>query len=672
MPDIHPEHRSARKSMWGMMSRALVPVLLLIGAGTAYSSNHTPARAEPPAAPVASVERIAPNDNRRSAGTLQDGVLTLRLDARNGSWYPEGPDGPAYPVAAFAEEGGPLQNPGPLIRVPVGTEVRVTVRNSLAAPLAMFGLAEARGVLADSFPIAPGETREMRFTASVPGTYYYAGKLSTTTFRVFGRRDADSQLNGVIVVDPAGTRPRSDERIFAISWWISDATVAPTPGAPGTTLVINGLSWPHTERLDVAQGDSLYWRWVSFTAAPHPMHLHGFYFRVDAKGTGARDTIYAPDQQRLAVTEVLRPGETMALVWSPERPGNWVFHCHLATHITPRAAVDEVASGKVASDAHTGPNAHTHAMSRLVLGIHVQPRGQLATSRRDARSMRLLIRSRPNAFGDQPAYAYVLGGSPQEADPSALPIPGPTLVLEKDQQVAITLVNRTHELAAVHWHGIELESFPDGVPGWSGSPKQLLQPIPVGDSLTVRFTPPRAGTFMYHSHFNEQQQISSGLFGPIVVLEPGRRYQPDTDQLLIFSDGEGKGSLDAATRTLPAPFLNGRAQPEPMSLRAGVAHRLRVVNVRANLTVAVELRDGDRVAEWRHVAKDGAELPPAQAIVRPAFLILGPGEIHDVELTPRAPGELQLRFGFPQSLRPPEVPPPVTFPPPATVTVHAR
>ncbi|MGH7446337.1 MAG: multicopper oxidase domain-containing protein, partial [Longimicrobiales bacterium] len=66
-----------------------------------------------------------------------------------------------------------MQNPGPVIRVSEGTEVRVTVRNTLAEPLTMFGLGRTRGVVADSFRIEPGTAREMRFTATHAGTYYY-------------------------------------------------------------------------------------------------------------------------------------------------------------------------------------------------------------------------------------------------------------------------------------------------------------------------------------------------------------------------------------------------------------------------------------------------------------------------------------------------------------------
>jgi FtsP/CotA-like multicopper oxidase with cupredoxin domain len=87
-----------------------------------------------PAAPAALLpvaDNVTPNDNRQSAGTLDKGVLTIALEARTGSWRPEGDNGRTVDVAAFAEEGKPLSTPGPLIRVPLGTQVRVTVRNRL-------------------------------------------------------------------------------------------------------------------------------------------------------------------------------------------------------------------------------------------------------------------------------------------------------------------------------------------------------------------------------------------------------------------------------------------------------------------------------------------------------------------------------------------------------------
>ena len=605
--------------------------------------------------------RIATSDNRQPAGRLEGRTLTVRLEARNGVWYPEAQDGYGVPVAAFGEEGKPLQNPGPLIRVRSGTEVRALVRNSLDKPLTLFGFAEMRGLAADTFVVDPGAVRELRFHAKEPGTYYYAGKTSKGS--VFGRLGDDSQLNGAIIVDPADATVVPDDRVFAISWWAVIDPSSPT-GLDRATLVINGRSWPYTERLDAMQGDSLRWRWINFTDLPHPLHLHGFYFRVDAVGNGAQYTTYARDDQRRAVTEVVAPGGTMALAWSPTRPGNWVFHCHFVSHISPLVSIgtqrgvpavpmaDMPGSDTDASEptehSHGGAGGHLqHTMSGLVLGIRVAPRGATAAQpSRAYRQMRLIVRSKPNVYDRLPGYAYVLGGTPEERDTTVLTVPGPTLVLKKDEPVAITLVNRSQMPAAVHWHGIELDSYPDGVPGWSGTGSSVLPAIAPNDSLTVRFTPPRAGTFMYHSHFDEFGQIASGLYGSIVVLDRGKHYDGETDRVLVLSD-------DGPTQNLirgpfPRALLNGQAQPNPMQLRSGVTYRFRLINIRTDYAATVSIFDDGEPAQWRVIAKDGADLPASQATMRAATLTFAAGEIYDVEFTPTTPGSLTLQFGAPK------------------------
>ena len=65
-------------------------------------------------------------------------------------------------------------------------------------------------------------------------------------------------------------------------------------------MTINGLSWPHTERLQYTQGDSIRWRVINFTELDHPMHLHGFYFRVNSHGNGVTDPVYTASQRRMA------------------------------------------------------------------------------------------------------------------------------------------------------------------------------------------------------------------------------------------------------------------------------------------------------------------------------------------------------------------------------------
>src|SRR5688572_1072458 len=280
--------------------------------------------------------RIVSNDNRRPAGTLRNGVLTVRIDARDGTWTPDGPKGHHYSVAAFAEAGKTATTPGPLIRIPLGAEVRATVRNTLGKTLWMYGLGAKRGVTSDSVGIAPGASHEFRFRPDVPGLFYYAGR--TVAPALAARLLDDSQLQGVMVVDSAGAPP---DRIFVISAWavFPDTTRVSSVGEH-VQLQFNGHAWPNTERLDLVQNDTVHWRFLNLSALEHPLHLHGFYYRVDSRGDGGRDSTIAPADRRLTVTELMNQGETMSMTWAPTRSGNWIFHCHLASHIATEAALE--------------------------------------------------------------------------------------------------------------------------------------------------------------------------------------------------------------------------------------------------------------------------------------------------------------------------------------------
>ena len=101
---------------------------------------------------------------------------------------------------------------------------------------------------------------------------------------------------------------------------------------------------------------------------------------------------------------------------------------------------------------------------------------------------------------------YALGDDPATA-------PGPALLLTRGEPVEITVVNQMKHSTSVHWHGIELESYYDGVPHWNGDDRRRTPWIEPNQRFVAKFTPPRAGTFMYHTHFNDFVQLSSGLYG---------------------------------------------------------------------------------------------------------------------------------------------------------------
>src|SRR5579864_4224416 len=112
--------------------------------------------------PVAAI-----NDNRAPAGVLRDSVLTLHLEIRPAVWYPEKDGGPHLTVGAFAEEGHAPQIPGPLIRVPEGTEIFATVRNLLDHTIYIHGLAPRSAAFTPQAPVDPMAPPEAATTLEI-------------------------------------------------------------------------------------------------------------------------------------------------------------------------------------------------------------------------------------------------------------------------------------------------------------------------------------------------------------------------------------------------------------------------------------------------------------------------------------------------------------------------
>jgi FtsP/CotA-like multicopper oxidase with cupredoxin domain len=397
-------------------------------------------------------------------------------------------------------------------------------------------------------------------------------------------------------------------------------------------LAINGLAWPHTERLEYPVGGTIRWRWLNGSYLPHPMHLHGFHFRVLAKGDGYADTTYSAAARREAVTEFMTAGSTFRMEWVPTRAGSWLMHCHMIPHITP---YPERADSLRGHDMHDVANHPIHGMAGLVLGITtVDPHGAPSTPLEAARRLRLLAQQAPADSGKPVPRGYVLqrGAEPR---PDSVDVPGTPLVLTRGETTAITVVNRLDEPTTVHWHGMELESVFDGVAGWSRTGSSLAPLLAPGDSFTVSFTPPRAGTYIYHTHMDEGTQLPNGMYGPLLVLEPGERYDPATD--LVFMIG------GAVVGDTARPTLNGRRDPPPLTMYAGTRYRLRFINILSAAALRVEMSSDSEQPVWKPLAKDGAALPLLKQAEAPARLArFGVGETYDFEWTPAHPLDVVL------------------------------
>jgi FtsP/CotA-like multicopper oxidase with cupredoxin domain len=470
---------------------------------------------------------------------------------------------------------------------------------------------------------------------------------ATTANHAVEERDIkETLLDGAFIVDAPGAK--ADDRIFVLGVW----TKGRIPFGEEIT-VINGKSWPHGEHLTYTAGDTIHWRVINPTASQHAMHLHGFYFTVDGVGDGEKYERYSKEQRRTEVTELIDIGHAFELTWTPDRTGNWLFHCHMASHMSPSESLHPPTAKAVSYS--SAEHDHNISMAGLVVGITVLPGTNfkpavLSTS--PARKLQLIISE--NA-GKIPLYKLEvkdpLHPAPAAAADAVVPasLLGPPIVLTRGESAEIEIKNQLAQPTSIHWHGIELESYYDGVAGWTGSGQQTTPAVAPGGSFVVRMTPPRAGTFIYHTHWHDATQLLNGVYGPLIVLEPGQQFDPTHDRVFVFSAG----------RYPPFGYLmlmNGHPEPDPIELHAGERYRLRMINITDDIVdLRVRLISDDKPVQWKVVAKDGADLPAAQLKFSQADMPITVGETYDVEYQSDNPGVANLQIWE------------VTFPTPVTV-----
>ncbi len=583
---------------------------------------------------------ILANQNRVAAGHLENGVLTVKLEMSAGVWHPEAEDGPALYVQAFGEAGHPAQIPGPLLRVPTGTTVHVTLLNKLEMKATVYGLNTRPGNANDGIELAPGESRELTFAAGAPGTYYYWARTSGQ-FPKKAPMLADAQLNGAFIVDLPGVVP--PDRIFFIDGMVALADVF----HPNIEILsINGKSYPYTENLEYTEGETVRWRVINTSFGEHPMHLHGSFYQLLSLGDFEAETAYPEGERQWVVTENLKPYQTMMMEWTPSHPGRWLFHCHFHAHISSDERVPTFVdpSQPQHSSAETSASHHDHdgmtmpGMAGLVLQINVKPATSPAhveaVAARVPRKLDLVIEPK-TSDGKTTTFACSVreGKKVVVSEDHSM---GPTIVVTRGEPTEITVLNHLKEPTIIHWHGLELDSYYDGVMG-GGSGTQVTPVIAPGESFTARFTPTRAGTFIYHTHAASAEQLSGGLYGPLIVLEPGETYDAERDKVLVV------GSHDLgffATRLT----LNGTEKPAPIVLQRGIEYRLRVINIAPELRAEFLLGAKDHPASWLAIAKDGATLPRRLTKTGEAKLHIVSGETYDFRFIPDTTGDMPLEI----------------------------
>lgn len=150
-------------------------------------------------------------------------------------------------------------------------------------------------------------------------------------------------------------------------------------------------------------------------------------------------------------------------------------------------------------------------------------------------------------------------------------VPGPTLVVHQGDRVVIEYRNAQSVPDTVHLHGIhEIPVSMDGVAG-------ISQPlVRQGGSYRYVFTAGTPGTFVYHSHDNEEM-VNSGLYGALVVLPAHvpAAERADRDDVEVLSSWAIQ-SLSENHFT-----INGKEFPytAPIEVRKGQHVRIRWINI---------------------------------------------------------------------------------------------
>ena len=587
----------------------------------------------------AQVQRVRPNDNRARAGVLGPGLLALRFEARIADWRPQGDDAPGALVPVFQEIGRPPSIPGPLIRVKAGTEVRIVVRNAIPNVLLTIHGLHARPIpttpaFSDSIVLKYAEIQSFSFRLDRPGTYYYWGTTTGASFDT--RTQDDAQLTGAIVVDEPDERVPRD-RIFMLGMWADSAMSETRRHRTRELFVINGRSWPYTDRVQYEKGETVQWRLINGTSDLQPMHLQEFFMRVRRRGDARVDTVLG--RPEVEHTERLLPGATATLSWTADRLGNFVFRSHTPASVAPRGPMGVGVTGAAPAlwSATTG-------WSGMVTGIEIKPAEDDTTTGPPPgppdpqRRLRMVLRPNAGSTPPTPFYGVTVDTTGLEPDVDVGQHIGPPIILTRAQPVSIVVKNGLAEPTSIHWHGMELTTDFDDVPGVSGIRPAVATAIAPGDSFDVRLLPMRSGTFMYHSQVNEIAQQRAGIVGALIVVDKGK-WDPMKDFPILFSSPSDSIAEEHSV------LINGSNAPLVLDLKRAAAYRLRLMNsttARQGMQVTLRLATDTVPTTWRPIAKDGIDIPAPARSLRTARQPLSIGETMDVEFFPTRVGEYRL------------------------------
>jgi hypothetical protein len=253
-------------------------------------------------------------------------------------------------------------------------------------------------------------------------------------------------------------------------------------------------------------------------------------------------------------------------------------------------------------------------------------------------------------------------------------IPGPTLEFKEGEYAVIYVKNEMSVESSVHWHGLLLPNFYDGVPYLT------TPPIEPGHTQKYEFPVKQSGTYWYHSHTLLQEQ--SGVYGSIVIQPKEKTLDYDKELVLMLSDwtdenpmsvlknlkrgnewyGIRKGTSTPLNRVIargafgaqlkfwkqrmegadiadvyyPAFLINGEESIEYPEFKAGEKIRLRIINGGASTSFWMTFGGGEPLL----VSADGLDVVPVKK--NKTFIAIA--EAYDYIITIPEDGKIEFKI----------------------------
>ena len=224
------------------------------------------------------------------------------------------------------------QSPGPTIEAVEGDYVRIFVTNKLPehttvhwhGQLLPSGMDGVGGLTQPH--IKPGQTFVYEFQLRKSGTFMYHPHADEMVQMAMG-------MMGFFVVHPKDPAFRRVDRDFV--FLLNAYDIEPGAYVPKVATMTdfnlwtwNSRAFPGIDPFVCAKGDKVRIRFGNLTMTNHPIHMHGYDFKVSCTDGG-----WVPEAAAWPeVTIDCAVGQMRAFDFVANEPGDWAIHCHKSHH----------------------------------------------------------------------------------------------------------------------------------------------------------------------------------------------------------------------------------------------------------------------------------------------------------------------------------------------------